>query len=32
MDGMNPPQQLVRVNLVDKALGVMKGVMAEKVG
>ena len=29
---INPRQQLIRVNLVDKALGLMEGVVAEKVG
>lgn len=28
---INPLKQLVRVNLVDKALGVMEGVIIEKV-
>jgi uncharacterized protein with ACT and thioredoxin-like domain len=32
MHAVNPVQQLVRLNLVDKALGLMEGVMAEKVG
>jgi hypothetical protein len=32
VDTVNPVQQLVRINLVDKALGVMEGVVAEKVG
>lgn len=29
---INPRKQLIRVNLVDKALGLMEGVVAEKVG
>jgi hypothetical protein len=32
VNAVDPLKQLVRVNLVDKALGVMEGVVAEKVG
>jgi hypothetical protein len=32
MHALHSIQQLVRLNLVDKALGLMEGVVAEKVG